>query len=200
MADLQAALMTQLRNIEARTGQSLAALQAAVIGSGNVKFSDRRSWLMAQFALGYGDANAVVGLIGKLPAEFAEAGVAVATAGTAAAAVPDDPLDALYAGAKAHLRPIHEAVMAAVREFGPCEQAPKKTYMSLRRSKQFAMLGPATKDRVEIGLNARDLPPHARLKVLPPGGMCQATTRIGSVAEVDAELKTWLRQAYDAAG
>jgi hypothetical protein len=30
--------------------------------------------------------------------------------------------------------------------------------------------------------------------------MCQATTRIGSAADVDATLKGWLRQAFDAAG
>jgi hypothetical protein len=53
---------------------------------------------------------------------------------------------------------------------------------------------------VEIGLNAKDLPAHARLKVQPPGSMCNATTRIKSTAEVDALLKDWLRQAYNAAG
>ena len=62
------------------------------------------------------------------------------------------------------------------------------------------MVGPATKDAVEIGLNAKDLPPHERLKLQPPGSMCQATTRIGSVKEVDAALKGWLKRAFDAAG
>jgi Domain of unknown function (DUF5655) len=95
---------------------------------------------------------------------------------------------------------VHDAVMAAVRSLGEFEEAPKKSYVSLRRKKQFAMVGPATKDAVEIGLNAKDLPPHARLKVQPPGSMCQATTRIGSAAEVDAALKGWLKKAYDAAG
>ena len=62
------------------------------------------------------------------------------------------------------------------------------------------MVGPATKDQVEIGLNAKDLPSNARLKVQPPGSMCQATTRVGSAKEVDALLVAWLKQAYDAAG
>ena len=90
--------------------------------------------------------------------------------------------------------------MSQIRAFGAFEEAPKKTYISLRRKKQFAMLGPATKDSVEIGLNAKDLPAHARLKVQPPGSMCSATTRIMSAAEVDTLLKSWLRRAYDAAG
>ena len=83
---------------------------------------------------------------------------------------------------------------------GSHEAAPKKSYVSLRRKKQFAMVGPATKDSVEIGLNLKGLAAHPRLTLLPPGGMCQATLRIGSADEVDAQLKAWLKQAFDAAG
>ncbi len=89
--------------------------------------------------------------------------------------------------------------MAVVQGFGDFEAAPKKTYISLRRNKQFAMVGPATKDSIEIGLNCKDLPPHARLKVLVPGGMCQATTRVTQASEIDVALKGWLKRAYDAA-
>jgi predicted transport protein len=95
---------------------------------------------------------------------------------------------------------LHEAVLSQIRAFGDFEEAPKKSYVSLRRKKQFAMVGPATKDSVEIGLNAKDLPAHARLKLQPTGSMCNATTRITSAAEVDAQLQGWLRRAYDAAG
>ncbi len=197
MADPQAATITQLKNIQARTGQTIAELLAAVAASGATKHGEKRSWLMAQFGLGYGDANAVAHFDGKpLPDLSGAASAAAAPASRAAG----DPLDAIYTGAKASLRPLHEAVMAVVQGFGPFETAPKKDYVSLRRQKQFAMLGPATKDRIEIGLNCKTLPADARLKLLPPGGMCQATTRIGSVAEVDAALAGWLKQAYDAAG
>ncbi|WP_425258525.1 DUF5655 domain-containing protein [Rubrivivax sp. RP6-9] len=198
MADPQAATLTQLRNIQARSGRSIAELLAAVGAAGLARHGERRSWLMQHFALGYGDANTVALFFGKpLPALDGPPG---APAAAAAAVPPVDPLEALYPGAKAALRPLHAAVLAVVDGFGPFEQAPKKGYVSLRRKKQFAMLGPATKDSVEIGLNARDLAPHPRLKLLPPGGMCQATTRITSSAEVDAMLAGWLRQAYDAAG
>jgi hypothetical protein len=196
MADPQAATLTQLRNIQAKTGRSIAQLHAALEATGLAKVGDKRSWLMAQFELGYGDANTVALLVGKLPPGLD----AVPTAAAAPTAPAGDPLDALYAGPKAHLREVHEAVMQVVRSFGTFEEAPKKTYISLRRSKQFAMVGPATKDAVEIGLNAKDLPAHARLKVQPPGSMCQATTRIGSAKEVDAALRGWLKQAFDAAG
>jgi hypothetical protein len=183
MADPQAALLTQLRNIESKTGKTIAQLHAAVAASGAAKHGEKRSWLMERYTLGYGDANTVVTLIGKLEP----------------APQTSDPLDAIYTGAKAGLRPLHDAVMKVIAGLGPFEEAPKKTYISLRRKRQFAMVGPATKDTVEIGLNAKDLPPHARLKVQPPASMCTATTRITSAAEIDATLKGWLKQAYDAA-
>lgn len=78
--------------------------------------------------------------------------------------------------------------------------APKKTYLSLRRKKQFAMIGPATKTQVEVGLNAKALPAADRLSEMPPKSMCTYKTRVSDVGEVDAELLGWLRRAYDEAG
>jgi len=116
------------------------------------------------------------------------------------AAAADDPLDAIYAGNKAALRPLHDQLMARITGFGTFEVAPKKAYVSLRRKKQFAMLGPATQTQLELGLNAKGLPADARLKAMPPGGMCQYTVRLSTPAEVDARLLAWLRTAFDAAG
>jgi Domain of unknown function (DUF5655)/Domain of unknown function (DUF4287) len=195
MADPAAATITQLKNIQSRTGQSIAALHAAVAASGAVKHGDRRNWLMAHFQLGYGDANAVALFMNKPLPDLG--GGAAASASSAPAG---DPLDALYTGAKAGLRPLHDAVLSLVRTFGDFEEAPKKSYISLRRKKQFAMVGPATKDSIEIGINAKALSAHARLKLQPPGSMCNATTRITRAAEVDGELRGWLKLAYDAAG
>ena len=195
MADPQAATLTQLRNIQTRTGKSIAALHDALAGTGLAKVGEKRSWLMETFKLGYGDANTVALLVGKIPP-----GLGDAPAPATAPQPHGDPLDTLYVGPKEHLRAAHEAVMKVVRSLGEFEEAPKKTYVSLRRKKQFAMVGPATKDQVEIGLNAKDLPAHERLKVQPPGSMCQATTRIASARDVDAALAGWLKKAYDAAG
>jgi len=183
MADPQAALATQLRNIEAKTGKTIAQLREVIAASGLAKHGEIRAMLMERFGLGHGDANTVAHVAKEVPA-----------------AAGDDPLDAIYTGAKAGLRPLHEAVMKAMHALGPFETAPKKTYLSLRRKKQFAMVGPATKELVEIGLNAKGLPEHPRLKALPPGGMCQYAVRLGSANEVDAALLAWVRAAYDAAG
>jgi len=195
MADPQAARLNQLRNIQTKTGKTIADLHAVLAASGLGKTGERRALLMERFQLGYGDANTVALLYGQTLPPL-DAGPAPPSAAAAIA----DPLDAIYSGPKADLRPLHDTVIAFISSLGEFEQAPKKTYMSLRRKRQFAMVGPATKDAVEIGLNAKNLPTHARLKPQPPGGMCQATTRIGNAKELDATLKRWIQQAYEAAG
>lgn len=185
MADPNAALATQIRNIETRTGQSLTQLSTLLADSGLSKHGDKRKFLMEQLGLGYGDANTVVHL--------------AAQAANPAAQDDSDPLAALYTGAKAGLRPIHEALLAHIDRFGTYETAPKKTYVSLRRSKQFAMIGPATKTQVEVGLNIRQLADDPRLKAQPAGGMCQYKLRLATIEEIDADVVAWLRAAYDAA-
>jgi hypothetical protein len=59
MADPQAAALNQLRSIQAKTGKTIAQLHAAVLATGLAKTGERRTWLMEQIKLGYGDANAV---------------------------------------------------------------------------------------------------------------------------------------------
>jgi hypothetical protein len=132
--------------------------------------------------MGHGDANTIV--------HFALKSDAVS---------PGNVLDEIYSGPKAALRPIHDKLMAAIDKFGAFEIAPKKGYVSLRRSKQFAMIGPATNTRVEVGLNMKGVPATTRLEELPPKGMCQYKVKVTDAAQVDAELIAWIKTAYDSA-
>jgi hypothetical protein len=185
MANPDVAVATQLRNIEGKTGKTFAQLCKMIAGSGLTKVGEQRAMLMDKLGLGYGDANML----------------ALRAKQAALPATEDaDPLDAIYAGPKAPLRVMHERLHTAIKELGPFEVAPKKSYVSLRRKKQFATLGPATKDQIELGLNAKSLGASPRLKVLPPGGMCQYSVRLSKASEVDADLLGWVRAAYDAAG
>lgn len=188
MADLDKAVATQLANIERRTGKSLAELSAIVRESGLTKHGELVTMLKTKLGMGHGDANTLVHTVRK-----AEDGTA-----SAAPAASGEVLDTIYAGPRASLRPIHDALLAAIRGFGAFEEAPKKGYVSYRRKKQFAMIGPATKTQVEVGLNAKGLPAGERLQVLPAGQMCHYRIRLSDVAEVDRELLGWIRLAYDA--
>ncbi len=109
-------------------------------------------------------------------------------------------LDGLYIGPKAAFRPIHVKLLAAIRKFGDFEEAPKKTYVSYRRKKQFAMIGPATNTRIEVGLNMKGVSATDRLVRLPSGRMCGYMVKLTDVKEVDVELIAWIKTAYEAAG
>lgn len=187
MGVIEKAVATQLANIEKRTGKSLAELGDIVAASGLVKHGELVAMLKRDLGMGHGDANTLVHTLRKQ----AEGGDAVSA---------EDAVAALYTGKKEALRPIHDRLIARIRKFGPFEEAPKKTYVSLRRKKQFATIGPATNTQVEVGLNVKGLAATARLVQLPPKGMCDYKVRLSAPAEVDAALVGWLRQAYDAAG
>ena len=189
MSVLDEARATQLKNIESKTGRTLAELRALIGESGLTKHGEIRTLLMEKFGLGYGDANSLVHFALESDGQ---------TAAEARGASPEDVVGEIYAGGKALLRPIHDQVMAEIGQLGPFEIAPKKGYISLRRKRQFAMIGPGTKSRVEVGLNMKGIEATARLAQLPPGGMCQYKVTLSSPAEVDAELLGWIRQAYDA--
>lgn len=111
-------------------------------------------------------------------------------------------LEAPYTGNKAGLRPVLTALLAAVQAFGPdVEIAPKKTYVSLRRAKQFALVQPSTATRVDVGLNLGAAAAAGRLEASGSfSAMVSHRVRLASVADVDAELVGWLRTAYEAAG
>jgi hypothetical protein len=187
MSDPAKALATQLANIEKRTGKTLSELAGILRASGLTKHGELRDYAKRELGLGAGDANTLVHH------------VLAADPGTRPVST-DDALAAIYSGAKAALRPIHEKVMEEVNRFGDFEIAPKKTYVSLRRKKQFAMIGPATNTRVEVGLNLKGVDGAGRLVAMPPGGMCSHVVKLTSIADANAELTAWMRAAYDAAG
>ena len=180
------ALQTQLANIEKRTGKTIDELTRFIKTSGLTKHGEVRDWLKEELSLGHGDANTLAHVAFKS-----------SPAVTDEAESPTGAADRIYTGSKAGLRPIHDAVMTAVGQFGDFEVAPKKPYLSLRRKKQFAMVGPATNTRVEVGLNMKGVPATSRLEALPPGGMCQYRVRLAETGDVDKELLGWIRRAYD---
>src|SRR3990170_1731243 len=191
MSSLDQARDTQLRNIEAKTGKSLTEFRSTIAASGLSKHGEIRTMLMGRYGLGYGDANSLV--------HFALSSDGQSAAKANGASIGDIAAE-IYSGNKAALRPIHDAVIAAIRAFGSFETVPKKGYVSLRRKKQFAMVGPGTKSRLEVGLNMKDVKATPRLVPLSPGGMCQYRVYLVNASEVDRELVTWIRRAYDASG
>jgi hypothetical protein len=114
----------------------------------------------------------------------------------------DDLVAAQYAGPKADLRPIYDKVVAAVQALGKdVELAPKKAYVSLRRKKQFGLVQPSTRTRVDLGINIKGKEPEGQLEASGSfNAMVSHRVRLESPSDLNAQVKNWLREAYEAAG
>ncbi|MCB2154055.1 DUF4287 domain-containing protein [bacterium] len=128
--------------------------------------------------------------------------IAHETLGSAASAQPSDDLIAgQYSGKKADLRPIYEKLIKEIRKFGKdVEIAPKKSYVSLRRSKQFGLIQPSTATRIDVGINLPGKAPTDRLEASGSfNAMVSHRVRIATEKDIDKELLGWIKEAYEGA-
>lgn len=181
------AVESQWRNLEAQSGRGKAEWLKLATAQSLTKHSELVAWLKSKHNLGHGYANLVA--------------MHAKQASTGAETSPTDLVDAQYAGAKAPLRALYDQIIAVVQQLGDdVEIAPKKSYVSLRRSKQFALLQPSTADRLDVGLNLKGAAPSGKLEQSGSfNAMVTHRVRMSAGNRVDAALQQWLKQAYDAA-
>jgi predicted transport protein len=183
MSTIEEQTANQIANLERTSGRSVSEWIEIVRASGIEKHGEAVSMLKREYGIGHGNANLVV-----IKAREAVAG---------GPASDDELVASHYAGRHAALLPAYDAVIDTVRAFGPdVELAPKKTYVSLRRRKQFAQVGPAA-GQLEVGVNLPGHPETERLR--PTSGMATHRVRIADASGLDDELLGWLREAYDRA-
>ena len=177
---------TMITNLSEKTGRSLEAWIQVVRDSGLEKHGQVVS-MLKEHDMGHGYAN----LVAHMARERASGGGSAAT---------PDLVEAQYQG-KDDLRPIYDRLSVAVEAFGDdVELAPKKSYVSLRRSKQFGLLQPSTKTRLDVGIKSGSLEPGGRLEAAGSwNAMVSHRVRVSSADEVDDELIGWLRTAYEEA-
>jgi hypothetical protein len=188
MDSLEKARETQLKNIQTRIGKKLDEVKEIIRTSGLSRHGEIRKMLIDKFNLGFGDATMLV--------HFALNSDGQSAAESSGASI-DELVCELYSGPKAGLRPIHDLVMKKIESMGKFEITPKKGYFSLRRKRQFAMVGPGTRNRLEIGINMKGVAATERLIAQPAGGMCQYKVFVSSLDEVDTELLSWLKTAFE---
>lgn len=176
---------TMIANFKANTGKTLEEWVVIAKKCKLAKHGEIVSFLKADYQMGHGYANMVA---------------QKTLAGDAAEPSGGDLVAAQYAGPKADLRPVYDALIAAVSKFGgDVDISPKKTYVSLRRSKQFGLIQPSTATRVDVGINLKGTPPAGRLEASGSfNSMVSHRVRLEGKAGVDKELIGWLKQAYDA--
>lgn len=186
MGKLEDAEATMKKNLEEKTGKSFDAWVALAKKKNFAKHSEIVAWLKAEHAFGHGYANGVA-LAARHEGDAAPAG--------------DDLVAAQYAGNKAALKPISDTLVKMAQSFGKdVEISPKKTCVSLRRNKQFALFQPSTATRVDLGLVLKGVAPQGRLEAAGSfNAMVSHRVRLESVKDVDAEVRAWLKAAYERA-
>jgi hypothetical protein len=182
-----AAIAKMEANILKNTGRAVPEWVKLARGSGLEKHGQIVKWLKDEHGFTHGFANLVAHRTLESSADHFE---------------DDDLVAAQYAGPKADLKPIHDAVMKVVKGFGAgLEVAPKKTYVSLRHKKQFALVQPSTKTRVDLGINLKGVKPTGRLEASGSfNAMVSHRVRLESAKDVDKEVAGWLKEAFEAAG
>lgn len=185
MATVDDATRNMIRNLEDKTGRSLADWASLARASGHEKHGQIVAWLKGDHGLGHGYANLVA---------------LESRGGLTLDAPSDDGLAAVFAGDKAALRPLYDAIEAHVKSLGDVEISPKKANVSLRRSKQFALVQPSTKTRLDLGIQLKGVAPSGKLEASGSwNSMVSHRIRLETAADFDAEVKGWLKAAWDVA-
>ncbi|GAB5400158.1 MAG: hypothetical protein Aureis2KO_17430 [Aureisphaera sp.] len=111
-----------------------------------------------------------------------------------------DLLTSQYVG-KEHLKPIYEALHIKISTFGSdITVTPKKDSVSFIRKKQFVLIKPVTKTRIDLGLKLKGKEITDRLENSGSfGSMCTHRVRLETIHDIDTELMEWIREAYDRA-
>jgi hypothetical protein len=181
MASVAEATATMVKNIEAATGQKIGEWIRRARASGLRKHGEILKWLKDTHGIGHGYANYIA----------------------KAALAPDDTDDeslvaVQFSGKKSALKPLYEALLKVLVSLGrDVEIAPKKNNVSIRRSKQFALLQASTADRIDVGLILKGVKPNGRLEASGSfNAMFTHRVRVTTKSDIDAELKAWLKQAY----
>lgn len=176
------ALQTMINNMPEKTGKSLNEWKLLLKKKSFGKHSEAVNFLKKEHGVTHGFANTIVSLSKDTDETSA------------------DLVSNQYKG-KESLFPIYEKLLETVQAFGDdVVVTPKKASVSIIRKKQFALIKPATKTRIDLGLKLKDKPTTARLENSGPfGTMCTHRVRLSDVAEVDSQLKDWLMDAYQKA-
>lgn len=182
----EAAAAAMIKNLKEKTGKTLEQWFAELQKTKFVKHGEFMKHLKENFGVTHGYANTITLLYRDSLKPGGQ----------------DDLVANQYSGPKEGLRPIYEKIAKMVEGFGDdVELSPKKSYVSLRRNKQFALVQPSTKDRVDVGLNLEGEKPTGRLEASGSfNAMVSHRVRLTSPKDVNAELKAWLKKAYNAAG
>jgi Domain of unknown function (DUF5655)/Domain of unknown function (DUF4287) len=176
-----------------KTGRSLDEWIALVKRSAPLTEKERREWLKKEHGLG---TNSAAWIAGRLEGKNTEEDSPEAYLKTAA-----EWVDTQYSGARAGLRPLYEELLRGGLALGKdVKVCPCKTMVPFYRKHVFAQIKPSTNTRIDLGFALGNMKTPKRL--IDTGGYekkDRITRRIEirSKADIDDEVKRWLKKAYE---
>lgn len=176
---------TMLTNLFKNTGKTLEEW-VSIVKSGNFeKHGQIVNFLKEEHGITHGYANMIAHSARQSDASVVD---------------NDELINSQYKG-KEDLKKIYDQLLSEIEKFGKdIEIAPKKAYVSLRRTKQFATLNPVTKTRFEIGINLKGQEPKGKLEPEKPNAMCSHKINLSTILDIDKEVIEWIKFAYENAG
>jgi predicted transport protein len=166
-----------------KTGKSIDQWLEIVEASTARKHKEIMDFLQKEEGVSYGFANIIAHKFNK----------------SDAASFEDTVLVEIQYKGKENLRPVYELLMAEISTFGnDITITPKKDSVSLIRKRQFALIKPATKTRIDLGLKFKNKSVQGKLENSGPfGAMCTHRVQLFTSADIDAQLLAWIREAYE---
>lgn len=174
------ALQSMIDNMPEKTGKSLEEWKSILKEKSFTKHSEGVKFLKTEHNVTHGFANTIVTLSKEENNSSS------------------DLVEAQYKG-KENLIPLYKKLIEYVETLGPdVTIIPKKGSVSIIRKRQFILIKPATKTRIDLGFKLKDKPTTDRLENSGPfGTMCTHRVRVSDESEIDNELKEWISEAYE---
>jgi hypothetical protein len=183
---------SSLAALKQKTGRSLAEWVKFVNKEGPATEKERRAWLKEKHGMGMNYA----GWIAEQSLGKGDDGSPETYLKNAEAYV-----EKMYSGGKETLRPIFDELLILGRSMGAdVKVCPCQTIVPLYRKHVFAQIKPTTRTRIDLGLALKDTKVPKRL--IDTGGFAKKDRithriEITSVKDIDAEVKKWMKTAYD---
>ncbi|MDO6713119.1 DUF5655 domain-containing protein [Aliiglaciecola sp. 2_MG-2023] len=182
MATPEEMAQTMRNNVEQKTGKGMNSWFEIITKGQYEKHGQIVKMLKTEFAVTHGFANLIAH-------DYLNR--------NATSSNETDLIETQYSGSKQHLKIIYSTIIKALDSLSEMQIAPKKSYISLRRNKQFALIQPSTKTRVDLGLNLKNVEPQGRLEASGSfNSMVSHRIKITDINQVDEELIDWLKMAY----
>ncbi len=179
-----------LDNIQAKTGKTPEDFKALAEKKGllkpGVKTGEIVAWLKEDYGLGRGHAMAIVLVLQQANSPKSSA---------------DEKISKLFSGNRSGWRKTYDGLLGKVNKFGSdVTVSPTNSYISiLRQGRKFAIVQ-VTADRFDIGIKLKGVPPKDRLRKSGAwNSMVTHRVQIDDPKQIDAEVISWLHQAYNKA-